>query len=474
MNIPQNTAPHAGEAPLLFAPGTIIAGRYVLETLLGRGGMGEVWRAAHASLGHTVAVKFLLGPAEQASEFRARFVREAQLLARVQHPNVVAIHDFGIHGPSAFEAVPFLVMEEVHGEPLADLFGPDRNPLPTTRIAGLFDQILSVLESLHGAGIVHRDLKPENVMRLALAGREDHVKVLDFGLAVSTAQEDAGSRITREGTFQGTPVYMSPEQFQGREIGPAADIYAVGCMLHEAFTGLPPFDAPDLGGLLAAHVLLEPPPMADHGRRPEVSVGLEKVVAKALAKSPDQRWTAHEFRVALSSAVRGTDADTLVALATAERLRAAGLSREERALTGSFQQRGAGSATMNALPEGTPPRVIFWTKSSEETLALRDATSVAGCRARIHDGDELPPAFFGDEPVRVLVLVMGEGDDAVARLTRLKESPVHQKIPTIVVFRGNAAAIPTWIRAGAADAIGENEAREGLVRRVLRLVKRGR
>ena len=216
-------APPSAEPPRI--PG------YEVEEELGRGGVGVVYRARHLRLDRTVALKMLLAGPYARPEERERFLREAQALAGLRHPNIVQVHDFGELG-----GLPYFAMEYVEGGSLAQRLAG--TPLPPREAAALAATLAEAVEAAHRSGIVHRDLKPANVL-LTDAGTP---KIGDFGLA---RRLDGGPGATLTGTALGTPSYMAPEQARGqaRAIGPAVDVYALGAILYELLTGRPPFRA---------------------------------------------------------------------------------------------------------------------------------------------------------------------------------------------------------------------------------------
>jgi serine/threonine-protein kinase len=250
--------------------------------------MGSVYRAMHLSLGEPVAVKFMNDVWKGSDEHRTRFRREAAILARLRHPGIVSILDFG-----ELDSELFMVMELVKGSPLSDfVVVPGR--LSPPRIGTIFRDLLEVLAVAHAENVVHRDIKPENVMLLDSSDGVDRVKVLDFGIAYLADASRDGDRLTRTGDFRGTAHYMAPEQWRGNAVGAKADIYAVGVMLFEALTGTRPFDGPDLPALIMQHVLVEAPLLSTVGSCRH-SRELESLVARTLAKDPATRPTAREL-----------------------------------------------------------------------------------------------------------------------------------------------------------------------------------
>ncbi|WP_208929064.1 serine/threonine-protein kinase, partial [Streptomyces rapamycinicus] len=262
----------------------LIQGRYRLLDRIGRGGMGEVWRARDESLGRRVAVKCLkpLGSRHDPSftgVVRERFRREARVAAALQHRGVTVVHDFGEH-----EGVLYLVMELLEGRDLGRLLGDDaRRPLPVPEVLDIAEQVAEALAYTHDQGVVHRDLKPANIMRLT----DGTVKLCDFGIA--RLGDDVGftSRLTGTGIAMGTPHYMSPEQIAGGPVDHRSDLYSLGCVLYELATGAPPFALDDAWAILVGHRHTPPAPPRRH--RPELPEPFERAVLDLLAKTPEDR-----------------------------------------------------------------------------------------------------------------------------------------------------------------------------------------
>ncbi len=273
-----------------------LAGRYELGEIIGRGGMGTVYRATDLVLDRTVAVKLLPAAlAEEDDRHIARFEREARAAASLANPSVVAVYDTGED-----EATRFIVMECVKGRSLAAVLHDDA-PLRPVRAARIASRVADALAAAHAAGIVHRDVKPGNVM---LAG-DGAVKVLDFGIARSS---DA-SALTQSTSVLGTAGYLAPEQALGERADERSDIYSLGCLLYALLTGRPPFTGEAPAAVLHQHVNSEPkPPSTLNG---EVSPELDAIVMDMLAKSPDARpQSATQVRDALTGAAASEDAPT--------------------------------------------------------------------------------------------------------------------------------------------------------------------
>jgi serine/threonine-protein kinase len=253
-----------------------IADRYVLESKLGSGGMGTVWKAHDTLLDRTVAVKLLHEGLAEDATFNERFRREARAAASLGHPNVVAVYDTGE------DVVPFIVMEYVDGDSLHRLLSR-QGPLPVEDAARIARSILAALDHAHGRALVHRDMKPANVLFDSATGE---AKVADFGIAKGL--EDTGG-LTRTSGLIGTAAYLSPEQVSGHDATPASDLYAVGCLLYCCLTGEPPFSGSTPVAIAMKH--LNDPVPSLRQRRPDVPGDFEAVVLRALEKDPAHRFS---------------------------------------------------------------------------------------------------------------------------------------------------------------------------------------
>ena len=264
-------------------------GSYELQSLIGRGGMGEVWRAHHRLLGRDAAVK-LIRPEmltshsiHDADMLRKRFEREARATAKLRSPHTVALYDFGVSRDRAF----YYVMELLEGTDLQTLI-ERYGPMPAGRVKNILIQACESLEEAHRHGMVHRDIKPRNLVLCNLGLQFDFVKVLDFGLVKRIGGDEDATQMTGTGAISGTPAYMAPEIALGREIDGRADLYSLGCVAYYLLTGSLVFDEPSAMSTALAHVQQSPVPPS---RRTELKVpeSLERVVMSCLEKEPARR-----------------------------------------------------------------------------------------------------------------------------------------------------------------------------------------
>jgi serine/threonine protein kinase len=278
--------------------GQIIDKRYQLESLIAVGGMGAVYRAKRLSIGDEVAVKILhdFFSGDQAAS--DRFQREAQMAARLKHPNAVNIYDFG----TTDEDLRYLVMELVEGQSLREIIDK-QGVLPFSAVADITTQVCAALDEAHRCGIIHRDIKPDNIIvHNTLNGLR--VKVLDFGIA-KLRDNTAATNLTQTGSIMGTPHYMSPEQCLGEELDQRSDIYSIGIVIYQMLCGRLPFNAPVTTAVVVQHVNQAPPSLREFNQ--SVPVSVESVVFHALEKQPNARpatagLLAHELNSAFSAA----------------------------------------------------------------------------------------------------------------------------------------------------------------------------
>jgi len=281
-----------GEDPWI---GQVVNAKFRIEALVGQGGMGRVYRARHLTLDRPVVLKMLHKAYSSDPQVVQRFQREARAASRLDHPNSIAVLDFG----EAEDGTLFMAMESLGGKDLARIV-QEEFPLGEGRIVRIAAQILSALAEAHAQGIVHRDLKPENVMVEPRRGEPDFVKVLDFGIAKITAPGLNEPKLTQAGLVCGTPEYMSPEQARGADIDLRSDLYSMGVILYQMTTGALPFASDTPVGYLTKHLSEAPVPAGQRNPEVDVSPGLDAVIGKALQKAPAARFqSAEEMRTAL-------------------------------------------------------------------------------------------------------------------------------------------------------------------------------
>jgi hypothetical protein len=407
--------------------GGLIAGRYRVEAELGRGGMGVVYRAVQLPMERAIALKVLRKELTGDARARLRFEREARAASALAHPSAVAIHDFGEH-----EGMAYLAMELVEGRGLRALIeeGPG-----VARTIDLAAQLADVLASAHEAGLVHRDLKPENVIVESVDG--DRVRVLDFGLAF--LERGPGGRMTREGIVVGTPEYLSPEQARGEDVGPATDVYALACVLHELLTRRPPFAGSELD-VLTKQMFAPPPPLSGEGAL-EVPAALDELRRAMLEKQPARRPSAVEARDRL----RALDPDP-------DRARAR--ARQDGYL-GPRAARMVDAARATASSDGALEVAIAGTLGAELVLGLM-ANGIT--TFTLSDDEPLGPET-------AVIVAPGASEEAVASLAR-------SGLPVIAAIdRADVARLSTLLRAGAADVATRPLAAADLAKKIRRLAR---
>lgn len=404
------------------APGQVLRGRYRLEEMLGSGGMGEVWRGEDLQLGRAVAIKVFSAHMLARPDAGARFEREARVGAALGHPNVVHTFDVGQH-----DGRWFLVMQLVEGETLL-AYRLQHRPLSIAQILSIGGQIAEALVATHEIGLVHRDLKPENIL-VESAGGTTTVRIADFGMAFMTAPVDPRQgRITADSLFGGTPEYMAPEQISGGDIGPPADIYAFGCVLHELATDRTPFDGGGIGRILASHLFAPPPPVG--AERSDVPGAFTELVQRMLAKSPEHRPAADAVRRRLATMDPYADS------------------------------RHGGVVSDRALRMLTAPQPIFAEETGQgrvEVIGALEPDALIAIRAA---GISIVDTA-GD-----LRLVLGASLEDVARACAPGTTVIADAI------RGDFSRISGLLRLGVADVVLVPSAPSNLVRSLLRMLRK--
>ncbi len=360
-----------GKDPLV---GKTLAGRFEIEALINRGGMGKIYRAKQMPLGRAVALK-VLDIHDDGSEFRDRFFLEASLCAKLAHPNTIRIYDYG----ATDDGIYFIAMEYIAGESLQQLLHRVGSMTPARSVAVAL-QIAGALAEAHDAGIVHRDLKPGNVMVTA-HGDTEFVKVLDFGLVKELGKE---SELSRTGTVLGSPLYIAPEQVHGTEVDGRADIYTLGLILYAMLMGKTAFEKGNPLHVLMQQTQKRPPPFAEANPEARVPGSLEWVVMTCLEKKPKDRFASmHELIRALKAC-----------------------TKELRGEVDSLRLELKQGAVV--LPQGVDV--------SEVALP---ALTTSGSTTRLHRTQEAPPGpvpespsqstLMSTRPIRTVAMVVGGG-----------------------------------------------------------------
>lgn len=275
-----------GEAEKDPFVGKILADRYEILSIAGRGGMGVVYKAKQQLIDRIIAVKMLKSDLTGDDQSVRRFQLEAKAASRLQHPNVITVHDFGI----AETGQPFLVMDFIEGESLADII-KRHDRVDYRRAIPIFAQACSALEHAHRQHVIHRDVKPSNIVLIQTEETPDFVKVVDFGIAKLTALSGQESmHLTKTGEVFGSPIYMSPEQCQGIALDARSDIYSLGAAMYESLTGFPPLVGKTLVDTMSKHI--NEMPVSIREMCPELSVphSIEAVILKALEKDKELRY----------------------------------------------------------------------------------------------------------------------------------------------------------------------------------------
>ncbi len=362
-----------------FRPGDVLASRYRIVKLLGRGGYGAVFAAEHTGTGQPVALKLLASdPGQGGDENQRRFFREAAITAQLRHPNTVRVHDFG----QAENGALFMALELIDGPTLAQKqreFSGRGKAMPEVAAIDMAIAVLRSLGEAHNAQLVHRDLKPANIMYAAVPGEEPVVKVLDFGIVRAR-----DSSLTASGTALGTPEYMSPEQCSGEPMDGRSDLYSLGIILFECVTGRLPFvDENPLRVMMMQ--LSSPPPDVKLFARTPVSDGFVDIVMSVLAKNPNERFAdAREMRAALEAA-----RPTSVSLAHA------GPASE------LVQTSAAKRPASDAIQPGTPETGAGTTVRARDAGSATQAHAVAPTAARTTAQASRVPAWFASRELRI-------------------------------------------------------------------------
>ncbi|MEZ4474761.1 MAG: protein kinase [bacterium] len=349
---PLSSAPAVAAVSLI---GRRLGGKYEVKAIIGRGGLGTVYRGIQAPIGREVAIKVINRQRADDPSLRKRFQREAAAAAHLKHPGIVALYDFGEDAGELY-----MVMELVDGRELRQILTDEKRLAPTV-VVDLARQICEGLAHAHDRGLVHRDMKPENIMISKTSFGSYRAQILDFGI-VKSVRADAPMSTplghqTRAGVIMGTPAYLSPEQAYARGIGPATDQYSLGVMLYEMLTGELPYHKGSEFEVMTAHCIAPFPPMPAEA---EVPPALEAVVRRAMAKTPEERFAdVQALADALTDALAGRSAPAPVVEAPAEApaapAAAGGVGRRFALVVLGGLALGGGSVAMWASRSGDQP-----------------------------------------------------------------------------------------------------------------------
>src|SRR5918997_1601018 len=381
----------------------VIGGRYELDDLLGRGGMAEVRRAVDTRLGRPVAIKQLRTDLATDPTFQARFRREAQSAAGLNHPTIVAVYDTGEEpDPRTGVSIPYIVMELVEGPTLRDVLRDGRKILPE-RALDLTQGVLDALGYSHKAGIIHRDIKPANVMLTPTGG----IKVMDFGIARAVA--DTSATMTQTAAVIGTAQYLSPEQARGETVDARSDIYSAGCLLYELLVGRPPFIGESPVSVAYQHVREAPVPPSQLD--PVITPDIDAVTLKALAKDPADRYqSAREMKTDITRVLSGQQATAVV-----PRLDQDAMATQRAPVMAASQTRIA--------PPPPPPTTVA--PVADDTYDEEP------------EGEEPPKSRVGLAILvtAIILLVLGGGAFALYRLLTPNQPTVQQvEVPNVLTY----------------------------------------
>ncbi len=361
--------------------GQILDGRYRVDMLIGEGGMGRVYMAEHVDIGRRVAVKILHPVYSHMPDLVERFRREARAASRIGHPHIVDVTDSG----TTADGSVYFVMEYLEGVELGNVIDRE-GALTVERALRIGTQICRALSAAHAAGIIHRDLKPENIYLTTRDGSADFVKVLDFGIAKTTEAEQARvRRLTSPGMAMGTPEYMAPEQAAGRPADARCDVYALGAILYETLTGVPPYDGDNFMEILTKKATIDPVPPRQLRRDVPEAVG--ELIIRSMARNPDARppsMEAFEYELNKCLAGRGAAVAKILGVAAEPGLLASlnpGLSMQggDRGLEGRgrLTPTGISPSARASSQRGASPRAFDVAAAADVDLASRGDTSSA-------------------------------------------------------------------------------------------------
>jgi len=422
--------------------GDVIAGRYRITGQVGQGGVGVVYRAEQINLRRTVALKVLLPQYAAETQHRRRFEREARVAATLRHPSAVQIYDVGLDG-----AAPFIAMEFLRGCELRELM-PEGEPRPLTEVLTVARTMADVLAAAHGIPLIHRDIKPENIFALGGVIDEGSLRVVDFGLAFIAGVDELG-RMTQGGQVVGTPAYLSPEQASGLPLGPASDVYSLGCVLYELATGWPPFVGSWMN-VMTQHLHVSPTPPRERAPDARIPGDLDALILSMMAKLAIDRPTIGEVRSALVSV-----SETLSGARHRGRSDVLLASRRERMISVTD-----GELEPSPLVAADATIVAGFVSGTSDELAIALASNGIGV-VPVRPGELVAPHVE-------VVVVRESGLDVVQRVVELGR-------PVLAIVGGEELEhISELLRLGVDDVVPQPARVEDVVKKIRRVVHKRR
>lgn len=397
--------------------GQILNDRYKVVEEVGRGGMSAVYKGIHELMDRTVAIKVLLPQLVSDQISIKRFQQEAQAASHLQHPNVITVYDYGF----VASGQPYLVMDFLEGESLSDIIRRDKQ-VPVKRMIPIFMQACEALEHAHQKGVIHRDLKSSNIMLIDFEGKKDFVKVVDFGIAkLMPSSGKQSQNLTQTGEVFGSPIYMSPEQCMAQSLDARSDIYSMGAMMYESLTGQPPLMGNSIIDTMQMHMSTPPKPFRESRPDLDIPEALERVVLKALAKKPEQRYQSmQELRDALEGVSKLIDKEKLFGPGPA----AKGV-RSTRSSLAKYQQPANRSASASApAPKGTHEGGGKPQGSTGAQMAPDPVSSVSKVR------DESPK-----DSLRITRTQQRKKPEEPAEVAKAKPNNPFEKIKQLEIFK---------------------------------------
>jgi len=436
-------------------PGSIMAEKYEILEVLGTGGMGKVYKAKHTLMNRIVAIKTLLPQSVSNAVALKRFQQEAQAASALNHPNILTVYDFGITP----DGLPYLVMDFLEGTTLGDAV-LDVGPLPVRRSLPIFLQVCDGLAHAHENGVIHRDLKPTNIMLIEYGGNPDFVKIVDFGIAKVVPKDDTegshSEQLTQTGEIFGSPLYMSPEQCQGKSLDARSDIYSLGCVMFRTLCGKPPFTGENRLDAMFKQIKEAAPRLCDMSPDLTISNELEAIVLKCLAKEPDGRFASMSD---LGVALEGLTESHMIPSRS-------GARASQLRITGQVAPLGEEQAA-----EKKVETTVVTKKLGEQTTVPPKSTE---------ETDPNLPSITLTTPPAVMAAATAASGLAKGVVTKLKEQPrialASSIVAVLVVFAGGLFFFPSDSNKNSttpAGSIFSSKKPADMVKEAERLINKG-